>query len=1393
MLPHRFGVRLAYILLLIVLLIPMARPASAAPTPPARPDNTVCWGSVIHVSGPITGDTWWENNIYVLDGDVTVQAGATLRIGAGVVVKADYLASIFVEGRLEAVGSVDWPVHFTSYSDDSLCGDTNGDGSYSTPGPRDWGYIQFASSADPASIIERAIFRYGGNDHYDDAAPIRLENIVPHLDYLTFTDNYRNAVELIPGNWTSQAFPSQTVLYWMSGDIHLLAGNTWTIQPGARFAAAYLASLFVHGKLAADGASGSPIVFTSEKDYLVCGTGAAGEAMCDTNNDGLGSMPSSRDWGYIQFASGADPTSSITFTAIYYSGNDHYDDGGAVRLENISPALGNLTLKGNHRNAVELIPGNWTTQQFTSKTVLYWLSGDITLLASNTWTVGSGVKFTAAYLASLFVHGKLTADGASDSPIIFTSEKDNLVCGTGAAGETICDPNNDETASTPGSRDWGYIQFAPEADPYSSLTFAAIRYSGNDHYDDGGAVRLDNISPNLANLTLTGNYRNAAELVAGNWTSHDFSSTTVLYWLPDDVTVLAGNTFTFLPGVKVVADYLAALVVRGTLQANGSQADPVLFTSVHDPLACGSGAGYQALCDADNASTYTPSAGDWGGILIMPEAAPDGALIWVDLRYAGNQDYNHGGALRVDTAPVYISHVLFEKSYGGLEVSNGAQPQLVCNDFVDLTDQAILNLQPASILSAENQWWGSASGPAHSSNPSGAGEPVSDGVDFTPWASTSCTTIQPAGPNNDFDQATPITLSPNGLDSQTLQPGIGQATVAADDPDMGCGAGINANTVWFKFTPTFTGEARFRTYSLLDPSASSTYDTVLALFSGARGSLNRLACNDNFSTANNLSELRAQVSAGQTYYLEVANKTAGDGTLSLFYGRSLSISGFVRRPDNNPLPGVTISTGARQATTNSYGHYLFTDLVAGQYTLTPSLAGFTFTPPSLQVDLAGDSPNQDFAAASSLRPWTLMFYITADNNLDPDYFAIFNQLERAAGNQNINLVALYDRLGSGDTWYYHIQPDDDLANLAAYQDGVNRWNWRSSGVNEANMADPATLTQFVGWARSDYPAQHYALILDDHGSGLGGAMQDETSASDLLSVVEINQAIQNALGSSHLDVLVMNACLMGMLEDGFQFSNLAHYYVASEALQWSYQDGYFNTVSPIQASTTPEQLARLFADSYAAEQDASGSNYTMSVADMNNLDPLVAAVNALASQLNADLSGHAPAIGQALTNVLRFDMDGNDQVDQDDDYIDLWDFARLVAGASNDAAVDAAANQVMAAVGSYVIDNRQSPGAMGQAHGVSIFFPDQSSSFYDPANYDFAVGALWGSSRPGAAPGGGPQFPSAVQWGPLLVSYINLAYPYAPDNPTPPAAQPKPTSGGGPNSSLILFLPISMK
>jgi PKD repeat protein len=66
-----------------------------------------------------------------------------------------------------------------------------------------------------------------------------------------------------------------------------------------------------------------------------------------------------------------------------------------------------------------------------------------------------------------------------------------------------------------------------------------------------------------------------------------------------------------------------------------------------------------------------------------------------------------------------------------------------------------------------------------------------------------------------------------------------------------------------------------------------------------------------------------------------------------------SISGTVATSGGAGISGVTVSTGSASATTNASGAYTISNLANGTYTLTPSLAGYTFSPTSLSATVSG--------------------------------------------------------------------------------------------------------------------------------------------------------------------------------------------------------------------------------------------------------------------------------------------------------------------------------------------------------------------------------------------------------------------------------------------------------
>jgi hypothetical protein len=83
-----------------------------------------------------------------------------------------------------------------------------------------------------------------------------------------------------------------------------------------------------------------------------------------------------------------------------------------------------------------------------------------------------------------------------------------------------------------------------------------------------------------------------------------------------------------------------------------------------------------------------------------------------------------------------------------------------------------------------------------------------------------------------------------------------------------------------------------------------------------------------------------------------------------------TISGQIRDASNNPVSGVlvTLSGGmSTSATTNSSGDYTLSNLTAGlNYTVTPSKAGYSFTPQTRSyTSLSSDQPAQNFTALAN--------------------------------------------------------------------------------------------------------------------------------------------------------------------------------------------------------------------------------------------------------------------------------------------------------------------------------------------------------------------------------------------------------------------------------------------
>jgi hypothetical protein len=364
------------------------------------------------------------------------------------------------------------------------------------------------------------------------------------------------------------------------------------------------------------------------------------------------------------------------------------------------------------------------------------------------------------------------------------------------------------------------------------------------------------------------------------------------------------------------------------------------------------------------------------------------------------------------------------------------------------------------------------------------------------------------------------------------------------------------------------------------------------------------------------------------------------------------------------------------------------------------------------VDNKGDGPNAQVAAT------TVMIYLDGSDleSKGAEATANLKQMMAATLSDNVNVIIT---TGGADK----ANPNDPVPDWRT----LRRYALRNgklellADLGKKDMMEAGTLTDFIVWAKTNFPANSYHLIFWDHGSAYAGYGVDENfDKQKSMTLPVMRSALEQARAQTgiHFDMIGFDACLMASTEVAYALAPYADYLAASEELEpgsgWDYKAVLSSLAQ--NPGMNGGQFGRIIADGYLASQQRSSAQQraegnataedeflTFSVVDLSRMDAVASSLESFAKALTAYVQKSpenwvAVAKQRALSPSF-----GGDTTKQDGamDAVDLGAFADRLA--SNNIVPET--SRILSAAVRQAVMYRANGAQAALAAGMSIYFP----------------------------------------------------------------------------------------
>ena len=311
--------------------------------------------------------------------------------------------------------------------------------------------------------------------------------------------------------------------------------------------------------------------------------------------------------------------------------------------------------------------------------------------------------------------------------------------------------------------------------------------------------------------------------------------------------------------------------------------------------------------------------------------------------------------------------------------------------------------------------------------------------------------------------------------------------------------------------------------------------------------------------------------------------------------------------------------------------------------------------------------------------------------------------------------------------------DPDRMNVVLMAGGSEKWFCgfpaESSGVyylnegrpsvvrqsGQQNMGAPDTLSSFIRFARQNYPAKRYGLILWDHGGGpVEGVCADAQYGGDCLTLPELQTALKGGIpAGERLAFIGFDAGLMASLETALAVAPYAEYMIASQDAQ-SGEGWNYSFLKDIHKAWGKE-IGRRIVNAYLDAPNPSGSNRTLSCVNLSKVEKLKKAVDQYFALLAGKISEEEfPEVARGRRSAQCFGCGVT--AEQDYDLVDILSLARELPNVNS----DAFSRLKWALSGAVTCSKSDS----GDCCGLSLYHPYRNEALFEKSKAVFAETSL---------------------------------------------------------------------